>query len=130
LKKFPTDFYTNWQWFDLLKDSKVMLFDDIQQRISPIIRVIDDWNTNNSLGLLFEAQVGYGTLMVCSMDLQKDFEKSLVKKQMFCSILNYMSGSDFRPSVKLTSHEVKRILDTTEDCCSDSIDFEALVHHD
>lgn len=130
LHDFVTDYYTNWQWFDLIKNAKPMILDSIQRKVEPIIRVIDDWNTNNSLGLLFEAKVGSGSLLVCSIDLFDHLEARPVARQLLYSILNYMDGKSFDPSASLDGEEIERMLETTEDHCPDSFDFQSLFPPD
>ncbi len=70
LSEFPTEFHSNWQWWDLVTKSKFMILDDFPPDLRPIVQVIDDWNTNRKLGLIFEAKVGRGKLLVCSIDLR------------------------------------------------------------
>lgn len=130
LRDFVTDFHTNWQWFDLIRNAKPMILDGIQNKLNPIIRVIDDWNTNNSLGLLFEAKVGGGSLLMCSIDLLDRLEERPVARQLLHSILSYMGGKDFHPSASLDEKEIERVLDAAEDHCPDSFDFRSLAHSD
>jgi hypothetical protein len=130
LREFVTDYHTNWQWFDLIKHAKPMIMDNVQGTVDPIIRVIDDWNTNNSLGLLFEAKVGGGNLLVCSIDLLDGLSTRPVAKQLLYSILHYMEGNDFNPSVTLSWNAVMQVLGTKEDHCPDRFDFDSLLHSD
>ena len=41
------------------------------RKLRPVVQVIDDWVTNRKLGLIFEARVGSGKLLVCSIDLEQ-----------------------------------------------------------
>ena len=47
-----------------------MILDDLPRELRPTVQVIDDWVTNRKLGLVFEARVGSGKLLVCSIDLE------------------------------------------------------------
>jgi hypothetical protein len=67
--RFPTDSHSNWQWWYLIQRSGAMIMDQLPPRLRPNVQVIDDWVTARRLGLLFEARVGRGKLMVCSIDL-------------------------------------------------------------
>jgi len=100
LSSFPTEFHSNWQWWDLVAKSKAMILDDLE-KARPIVQVIDDWNTNRKLGLVFEAQVGQGKLLVCSIDLQTDLDRRPVARQMRHSLLRYMSSSAFKPKLQV-----------------------------
>ncbi|MGD8500219.1 MAG: hypothetical protein PVJ86_06200, partial [Phycisphaerales bacterium] len=75
LAKFPTEFHGNWQWWDLVAKSRFMILDEFGPELRPIVQAIDDWNTNRKLGIIFEARVGGGKLLVCSIDLQSNLNQ-------------------------------------------------------
>jgi len=97
LAEFPTDFHSNWQWWDLVTKSKFMILDELTPKLRPIVQVIDDWNTNRKLGLVFEAKVGPGRLLVCSIDLRSNLDKRPVARQMLNSLIKYMESDRFDP---------------------------------
>jgi hypothetical protein len=103
LAEFPTDFHSNWQWWDLVTKSKFMILDEFEPKLRPIVQVIDDWNTNHKLGLIFEAKVGSGRLLVCSIDLRTDLDERPVARQMLRSLVKYMESGPFDPrqSIKI-----------------------------
>jgi len=90
LDEFPTESHSNWQWWDLVSKSRAMILDDFPADFRPIVQVIDDWNTNRKLGLIFEARVGRGKLLVCSIDLRTRLAERPVARQMLHSLLVYM----------------------------------------
>ncbi len=67
--QFPTEFYSNWQWYDLLQNSRSMILDETPAGFRPIVQVIDNFARNHKLGNVFEARVGDGRLLVCTIDL-------------------------------------------------------------
>jgi len=68
--------------------------------------MIDDWYICRKLGLVFEASVGKGKLMVCSIDLVKDLDKRPVARQFRHSLLKYMQSNVFAPKAKLTEKQL------------------------
>lgn len=58
LAMFPTEYHSNWQWWDAMSHSNAIMLAPISSKIKPIVRVINDWFTNRSLALLFEVKVG------------------------------------------------------------------------
>ena len=110
LSEFPTQFHTNWQWWDLVTKSKFMVLDEFPPDFHPIVQVIDDWNTNRKLGLIFEAGVGRGKLLVCSIDLRGNLEKRPVARQMLHSLYQYMDSAAFAPSQSLDIELVRSLL--------------------
>jgi len=110
LAEFPTESHSNWQWWYLISRAGAMILDGLPRELHPTVQVIDDWVTNRKLGLLFEARMGHGKLLVGSIDLQKDLEQNPVATQMLHSILDYMAGPKFNPSVSLTPAQVQGLM--------------------
>ncbi|WP_139959560.1 sugar-binding domain-containing protein [Flavicella sediminum] len=92
---FPTDNYSNWQWWDLCINSKSLITDSIN--VKPLVRVIDNFVTNHHLTNLFEAKVGKGQLVFSSIDLSSTLKKRPVARQLRHSILEYMKSDSFNP---------------------------------
>jgi hypothetical protein len=111
---FPTDYYASWQWQDLLDNSKPLVLDNLSVKIEPIIQPIDDWNNCRRLGLLFEASVGVGKLLVCSIDIQNDLENRVTARQLHHSLLTYMASDQFNPQMKLSLDDIKSFFPVKE----------------
>lgn len=109
-KDFPTDYYSNWQWWSLLKQSRTIVMDSMKQ-ITPIVRVIDNFSNNRRLGTLFEAKVGNGKLMFCSMDLVSDIDSRPEAHQLYNSLIRYMGDNVFDPSETIQMKELEKLLD-------------------
>ena len=110
LAAFPTEFHTNWQWWDLVTKARSMILDDLDAELRPIVQVIDDWNTNRKLGLVFEAKVRGGRLLVCSIDLRSDLDRRPVARQMLRSLLQYAAGTAFDPRASCSVDQLKALL--------------------
>ena len=105
--RFPTDSHSNWQWWYLIRRSGAMILDQLPPRLRPHVQVIDDWVTARRLGLLFEARVGRGKLMVCSIDL--DPQSDPVVRQFRHSLMHYLSSEDFKPRERATLEEIRTV---------------------
>jgi hypothetical protein len=105
LNDFPCETHSNWQWQELLDRSKPIVMDELPPNLHPIIQPIDDWNDCRKLGLLFEAQLGKGRLLVCSIDLLHDLESRPVARQLRHSLLQYMESDCFDPSIPLAEQD-------------------------
>jgi len=103
LAQFPTEFHSNWQWWDLVTKSGFMILDDFPAGLRPIVQVIDDWNTNRRLGIIFEAKVGRGKLLVTGIDLKNNLNRRPVARQMLRSLLKYMDSSAFAPKSSINA---------------------------
>lgn len=108
-KDFPTDFHSNWPWWELTKGVQTMVLDGFPASLDPTVKMIDTWFKNRRLALLFEAKVGQGKLMVCSMDLENVDERP-VARQLRHSVLNYMSTDQFNPTVAVRADDIANLM--------------------
>ena len=104
---FPTDNFTNWQWWDLCINSKSLITDDMN--VKPLVRVIDNFVTNHHLSNLFEAKVGNGQLVFSSIDLTSNLNDRPVARQLLHSILEYMKSDAFGPVNIIRPEELKSL---------------------
>jgi hypothetical protein len=107
LADFPTEFHSNWQWWDAVSHGQAMILDDFGPALSPIVRVIDDWVTNRSLGLVFECRVGEGKLLVSGIDLISGAEARPEARQLLYSLKKYMAGPAFDPKFEADPAKVR-----------------------
>jgi hypothetical protein len=107
LAGFPCDGYTDWQWWELLNRSRVVCLSGMPRELEPIVRVIDDWNTNQPLGAVFEMKVGKGSLMVCTLDIQNDLEGRPVASALRKSLITYMKGAQFSPRTEVSMESLR-----------------------
>jgi hypothetical protein len=107
LKDFPTEYFSTFQWWDLVSQAKPLLLDDLSQAPQPIVRIIDDWFTNRSLALIFEARVGKGKLIISGSDLTRKLDQRPAARQMLVSLSRYASSKDFDPKNTMTAEELR-----------------------
>lgn len=100
-KNFPTEFYTGLQWWELTNKSQVMEMNSFPADFQPIVQPIDTWFINRKLGMLFEANIGKGKIIVCSADIQSDLDKRPVARQLYYAITQYMTSGFFYPEYDL-----------------------------
>ena len=106
---FPTESHSNWQWWELVHGSAAMVLDGMPPKLRPLVQPIDTWFEARRLGLLFEARVLGGKIVVSSMDLSKDLDRRAVARQMRHSVLQYMAGERFNPAVELAIEQVQAL---------------------
>jgi hypothetical protein len=86
-----------------------MILDDLPTDLHPIVQVIDDWFTNRKLGLVFEARVGKGKLLVSSIDLVRD--DNPVSRQLLASLQHYVASENFHPTVELKAEQLRGLME-------------------
>jgi hypothetical protein len=108
LAEFPTDRNCDWQWTPLIDNVRSVNLREMPGELTPIVAAIDDWNRNWRLGVIFEARVGRGSLLVSAIDLEKA-DGSAVLKQLRKSLLDYAAGESFRPAASLTPEQARSL---------------------
>ncbi|MEN8227771.1 MAG: sugar-binding domain-containing protein [Bacteroidota bacterium] len=109
---FPTEYHSNWQWWDPVTHSEAMVLDHLPADLRPLIQPIHTWFENRRLGLAFEAKAGTGKIMVCSIELQKKLEERPVSGQLLRSMLLYMNSPDFNPKTEVDLELIRKITGT------------------
>ena len=109
LADFPTEGYSNWQWWYLVSRAGAMILDGLPRELRPTVQVIDDWFTNRRLGLVLEARVGKGRLLVTSIDLENGLEANPVARQMRHSLLRYAASDRFAPQVEVAADAIRAL---------------------
>lgn len=105
-QQFPTDYHSDLQWWELLNRAQVMQFTDFPTGFQPLVQSIDTWFISRKAGMLFEANVLNGKLMMTSMDLSTGLDERIVARQMRKAILDYMNSDSFRPQHEVSPQQI------------------------
>ena len=125
LAEFPTEFHSNWQWWDAMSHSNAISIGHLEHKPDPIVRIIDDWVTNRDLAMIFEASVGTGKLVVSGVDLQSDLESRPEARQLLYSLKRYISSDQFAPNNSVRVSEIRSMLKTPMDVATSDAVAEA-----
>ncbi len=98
---FPTDDWSNLNWWELLNRAQVMNLMELPADYQPPIQPIDTWHVSRKLGMLIEANVLKGKLLMTTMDIDSNLNRRIVARQMRQTILSYMQSDDFQPTLTL-----------------------------
>ncbi len=109
-KYFPTGKSGGWQWEDILKNSRGFHMEGLEQ-VKPIVQPVDDWNRNLLQGLLFEAEVLNGKLLVVSANLEGTFDKRPEAYSLKQAILKYAASEAFCVAVSVPKVDIRKIED-------------------
>jgi len=110
LADFPTNTYSDWQWWDLVTQSRSIVLDNIQFKGTPIVRVIDNFFKNRNLGVLMEYKLGKGKLLLCTMDIHTNLDKRPAAAQLKNSLLHYAGTSKFNPVNEINESDLSKLL--------------------
>ena len=98
---FPTDDWGNLNWWELLNKAQVMNLADFPVDYQSPIQPIDTWHISRKLGMLVEANVLNGRLLMTTMDITGNLDRRIVARQMRNAILRYMQSADFSPTLTI-----------------------------
>ena len=108
LSHFPTDAHSDWQWWRLVKRSRVLVLDSIAP-VTPIVESVDNFVNNRRLAQVFEAKVGKGSLLFSSIDLLTDCQLPELR-QLRYSLMHYMMSSEFHPANSISEDDLRSLL--------------------
>ncbi|MBE0655418.1 MAG: glycoside hydrolase family 2, partial [Bacteroidales bacterium] len=109
---FPTEFHSNWQWWDISKFSETLEIDSL--KVEPLVTVMDNFFKNRALTNLFEAKAGNGRLVFSSIDLVNHLDRRLATKQLKSSLLSYMNSGAFNPQFSISIEELEGLHEVSE----------------
>ena len=98
---FPTDDWSNLNWWELLNRARVMNLMELPKDYQSPIQPIDTWHVSRKLGMLIEANVLKGKLLMTTMDIDSRLDSRVVARQMRQAIISYMQSDDFQPTLTL-----------------------------
>ncbi|MGI6254519.1 MAG: glycoside hydrolase family 2 TIM barrel-domain containing protein [Acutalibacter sp.] len=93
---FPTEYYTNWQWWPMASQRAFVLPEEAQS----IITEMDSYAFLRPMAQLLEARCGGGTILASSLGLQ-DLQQYPEARALLHSIYSYMSSDRFAPEQEL-----------------------------
>lgn len=110
-KNFPTDDWQNLNWWELVNKAQVMNLAEFPTDYQPIVQPIDTWHVSRKLGMLIEANVLKGKLLMTTMDITNDLDHRLVARQMRYAILRYVTSDNFQPSLTLQPEVISHLFE-------------------
>lgn len=112
LAGFPTESHANWQWLHLARAAQPVVLDGFPADLVPCVEVIDNPERAQRLGLIFEARVGPGRLLVCAIDLPALAPQHPEARALLESLLHYAASPDFKPAAELSAEFLTKLLAT------------------
>lgn len=113
-RDFPTGYHSDIQWWEIVNRAQVMLLTDFPKGFQSLIQSIDTWFHNRKIGMLIEANVNGGKLMVCSANLRTNLDERIVARQLLESVIKYMDSDKFRPEFEVEESVVRGLFTKEE----------------
>lgn len=109
--EFPTDDWSNLNWWELVNKAQVMNLRDFPAAYQPPVQPIDTWHISRKLGMVVEANVLGGKLLMTTIDIDSDLENRPVTRQMRKAMLDYVAGDSFRPAITLDPQVITNLFE-------------------
>lgn len=107
LASFPSHKYATPQWYQIVSHCDCAILDETTDKAyRPIVQMVDNFERNHKLGILFEGRAGEGRLMVCTSRLSEAADRPEVK-QFAKSLLDYLTSDAFEPQQELDMERLK-----------------------
>ena len=110
---FPTDDWSNLNWWELLNKAQVMNLRELPATYQSPVQPIDTWHVSRKLGMIVEARVDKGRLLMTTIDIATDLARRPVARQLRRAIVSYMTSPDFQPQLTLEPAVVEHFFTTT-----------------
>ncbi|MDO4984175.1 MAG: glycoside hydrolase family 2 TIM barrel-domain containing protein [Prevotella sp.] len=108
---FPTDDWQNLNWWELTNRAQVINMAEFPADYQPIVQPIDTWHVSRKLGMLLEARVLNGRLLMTTMDITRNLDRRPVARQLRYSILRYMASDDFKPAIRVAPEVIQHLFE-------------------
>lgn len=104
-RDFPTEFYSNWQWWPMAVQRAVIL----PERIDAIITEMDSYAFLRPMAKLFECRCGNGKLLFSTLNLQ-NLQQYPEARALQHSIYRYLVSTAFEPEQEMAVEAVQELV--------------------
>ena len=108
---FPTDDWQNLNWWELTNRTQVINLSEFPADYQPIVQPIDTWHVSRKLGMLLEARVLNGRVLMTTMDITRNLDRRPVARQLRYSMLRYMASAYFRPAIRVAPEVIQHLFE-------------------
>ncbi len=95
-RNFPTEFYSNWQWWPMAGQRALIL----PERIRTIVAEMDSYAFLRPMAKLFECRCGNGKLLFSTMNLQ-NLQQYPEARALLDSVYQYLASEEFAPEQEM-----------------------------
>ena len=103
---FATDFWADWQWYDLVGGAKIHSLEGAPAELRPIALSVNDFHFSIPSATMFEARVGKGVLFVCGYDLEG---RSAAAKRLRATVFAYLGSGRAKPACAIPAEWIDRM---------------------
>jgi hypothetical protein len=113
LGDFPHDGWCDFDFIPMLEGAYALRLDVYGTKIRPIMRGIGHHLTMPDKGYLFEASIGQGVLLACSLNLQPQCHTDPAAEYLLNRLIHYLATAECAPQNVLTKGQLLSALSNT-----------------
>lgn len=113
LMGFPNNGYSDWQWWGVARNAKVVNMDSIPDA-GRIVSLIDNFVHNRKLAYIFEARVGKGKLLFSAVDILNPDNNLPELNALRNSLIEYMNTQSFNPQGVISEKSLRDLTTPTK----------------
>ena len=102
-EKFPHDTFADWQFYELMTDSKSLVQDDDMPEFKPLFELIPSFKLITHKSLLSEYKVGSGRLIISGFNFHK---KNPASNYLYGLILQYLNSGNYADAPEWDSEKL------------------------
>lgn len=107
-KYYQTDKYADFEWKNILENSFTIKIDNLTE-FTPMTMPVPNFFNNHKFTNLFEAKVLKGKVLVCSLDLEKNYNCFPEIRSLKKALSDYYLSDDFCPTQTIDFQEFKKL---------------------
>lgn len=104
-QNFPTEFYTNWQWWPMASQRAVIL----PRRYETIVAEMDSYAFLRPMAQLLECRCGGGKLLFSTFGLQ-DLQQYPEARALLDAVYKYMESEEFKPEQEIAGEVIEKLV--------------------
>lgn len=108
-RDFPSEFYTGWQWWNIINNAVTLDMEGTPDSFRPLLQSIDTYDRCLKEGIIFEAKVEKGKLLMAAIDFDRNIANRPATHQLLYSLKKYVSGNEFNPEHSLPVGFISRM---------------------
>ncbi len=106
---FPTESHADFQWWDIMRNSRPLILDGTPSDLAPEVEAIDNVNRHHKLGVVFGVKVGLGKVLVCMTNLSA-IQGHPEGRQWARAVEAYAASAQFAPTFRMSPTELRSLL--------------------
>lgn len=120
LAQFPTRDHSHFQWYSLLTDTCAINMNKLPLEFEPVVFIIDDFNLSHRLGVVLEAKVDKGSLLISTLNLGRGGRADIVTASDAQESVGPRGRRRFRAPPVALAQAVGRVVSFHEDSMAGS----------